>query len=388
MKPFALSLVLCSLLAGSAVMICDSPVQASSVIRSIPHPGPWGHGLTWDGQYLWSSDYTEDMLYQLDPTDGNVTRSFAAPGPDPQGLAWDGQYLWYADSNWSDPTHNYIAKLDPTDGSILRSFKAPGSSPMGLEWDGQYLWNVDLDEATIYKLDPEDGSIIASFPSPSTSPYGIAWDGQYLWLSDWVGGKIYELDPTNCSVVLSFDAPGDCPFDLAFDGQYLWNLDYPSTIYQIDIGKPPLVHDVTVIEVTPSTNKTAEGETINITVVLQNIGNYTETFNVTVSVNATAIETQTVSHLPPTNQTVLTFNWNTTGFPLGNYTVKAETSIIPGETHTADNVMIFDGHIDIVAEFLSLLVLSLFMTATLLATLLLKKKRAKSIERAIARARC
>ena len=45
----------------------------------------------------------------------------------------------------------------------------------------------------------------------------------------------------------------------------------------------------------------------------------------------------TVTDLAPGENITLIFTWNTTGVPLGNYTIWAEASIVPGETDTADN---------------------------------------------------
>jgi hypothetical protein len=41
------------------------------------------------------------------------------------------------------------------------------------------------------------------------------------------------------------------------------------------------------------------------------------------------------------NTQTITFNWNTTGWPKGNYDIRAAAEIVPGETDTADNVMVY-----------------------------------------------
>lgn len=128
-----------------------------------------------------------------------------------------------------------------------------------------------------------------------------------------------------------------------------------------------LIHDVTITSVTPSTDEIDQGQTLNITVVVQNNGDFTETFNVILCANMTEIETLLVPNLGPSNPTTLTFNWNTTGFSLGNYTIKAEASIVEGETYATDNVMV-TGAVNVITEFPSILILALFMTATLIAT--------------------
>jgi len=133
------------------------------------------------------------------------------------------------------------------------------------------------------------------------------------------------------------------------------------------------IHGVTVVSVTPSTNEIYEEQTMNITVVVQNNGNFTETFNVTAYANATIIQTLTVSDLAPANQTTLTFLWNTTGVSLGNYTMSAEASVVPGETYATDNVKV-NGTVNVIPEFASILLLLIVFLATTIVTITIKKR--------------
>ena len=101
-------------------------------------------------------------------------------------------------------------------------------------------------------------------------------------------------------------------------------------------------HDVAVLSVTPS-NYTAYPTwkaPINITVVVENQGGETETFDVTAYRNTTAIQTQTVNNLAPGFSTTLMFTWNLSGVSVGNYTIKAVAETLLGEIETADNTLI------------------------------------------------
>ena len=100
----------------------------------------------------------------------------------------------------------------------------------------------------------------------------------------------------------------------------------------------PTNHDVAIINVKASANEAYQGWMINVNVTAENQGEYAETFNVTAYCNETIIGTQTVTALAPDTSTTLTFIWNTTTVtPCQNYTIKAEASIVSGETDTADN---------------------------------------------------
>ena len=98
-----------------------------------------------------------------------------------------------------------------------------------------------------------------------------------------------------------------------------------------------LLHDIAVTGVTPlpTTVKTGEPVSINVTVV--NEGTEKETFNVTVYYDDTAIGTQTVTELASDASQSLTFNWDTTDVTAGTYTIKASATTVPGETDTTDN---------------------------------------------------
>jgi len=99
-----------------------------------------------------------------------------------------------------------------------------------------------------------------------------------------------------------------------------------------------VVHDVVVLSVSPSVTELQSGQEVYVTVVVKNEGTTNETFNVTVYYNNTKLETKSVANLAPTAEITLTFVWNTAGLPEGSvFTIRAETSQIPGEIDTIDN---------------------------------------------------
>jgi parallel beta-helix repeat protein len=98
----------------------------------------------------------------------------------------------------------------------------------------------------------------------------------------------------------------------------------------------PAAHDLAVEQV--GLYKTIVGRNYleNITVTVENLGTFDETFNLTIYANDSAIVTETVS-LASLDLTTLTYSWNTTGFAYGNYTISAYAWPVPGETNTANN---------------------------------------------------
>jgi parallel beta-helix repeat protein len=127
--------------------------------------------------------------------------------------------------------------------------------------------------------------------------------------------------------------------------------DTPHPITPIGQDNYPLMdtwseHDISIENITLSTNETYPGVTININVTVKNKGKITppqpETFNVTIRYDLDIIETKQVVDLGQGENATLTFSWNTTETVPGNYTITAEADIIPDELNTDNNILISD----------------------------------------------
>jgi hypothetical protein len=137
----------------------------------------------------------------------------------------------------------------------------------------------------------------------------------------------------------------------------LENVGYRFTMNEAEmnvyVSPARVTHDVAVLSVEPSVTQVNVGETVYICVDARNEGTLSEIFNTTETFNVTAyyrllsmntafipIETQTVTDLELNENVSLIFSWSTTDKAIGNYSIKAETPILPGETDAEDNTMI------------------------------------------------
>jgi hypothetical protein len=102
-----------------------------------------------------------------------------------------------------------------------------------------------------------------------------------------------------------------------------------------------LPHDVAVTDLTLSKTIVGQGLTTKMYVNVSNQGNFTETFNVTLNANTTAISTQTIT-LTSGSSTNIAILWNTTDFVKGNYIISAYAWTVDGESDLLDN-MFTDG---------------------------------------------
>ncbi len=126
-----------------------------------------------------------------------------------------------------------------------------------------------------------------------------------------------------------------------------WTGDVHVTQLYVEVTYTVIIlHDVAIVSVTPFPTKVNPGQVVNITVVAENQGTETETFNVTVYYDDIPINTKTISNLLSGYNTSITFSWNTTGVPEGNYVIKAVADVVPGEVDIADNTYV-DGTVTI-----------------------------------------
>ena len=102
------------------------------------------------------------------------------------------------------------------------------------------------------------------------------------------------------------------------------------------LSAKPEVRNVAIMSIKPYRAMLSNNTSTSINITTENRGVTTETFNITLYCNTSEIGTETVT-LSVGQSIVLMFGWNTTGIPLGNYTLSAQTSTILGEMETEDN---------------------------------------------------
>jgi hypothetical protein len=123
------------------------------------------------------------------------------------------------------------------------------------------------------------------------------------------------------------------------DGSPMGNADLDALRLVVQIEEGPEPFDT--VEVYPTWTRP-----LDIGVVIENQGTQTETFAVTAYANTTSIDgTKTIS-LAAGTRTAVVFNWNVNGFPEGTYTIRAEASVVEGDTETPSCLFI-DGTVKV-----------------------------------------
>lgn len=169
-----------------------------AVVDQITPPGSGSGsltGLTWDGEHLLCTLQAPPWrIYFIDTETGLAVDSIPTPSAsNNEGLAWDGTYIW--STNYSN---NVIYKLDPGTGDVLEYFQP--YSPMGctgLAFDGFNIYVSMQNTPMIYVLLPMVPQPVSYFMLSCETPQDIAWDGTYIWITEYeeTGAQIYQLDP-------------------------------------------------------------------------------------------------------------------------------------------------------------------------------------------------
>jgi hypothetical protein len=114
------------------------------------------------------------------------------------------------------------------------------------------------------------------------------------------------------------------------------------TSHQWTLTVTNVERDIATTNVILSKSIVGQGYSMNITVTVENQGDFPETFNVTVFYDKTAItlpngKNHTTTTLTSGNSTTLTLTWNTADIAKDNYIITAYSEPVPDEAYTADN---------------------------------------------------
>ena len=125
-----------------------------------------------------------------------------------------------------------------------------------------------------------------------------------------------------------------------------WNNE---AYYNTTVTVPEVTHDIAFTKLEPYRRTLSNDTSTTVNVTIANQGDTFETFNVTLYYNSTSIENRNVN-LDSGKSTTLTFKWNTTSIPLGNYNLKAEATPITGEINVADNFLTVEVKISLTGD--------------------------------------
>ncbi len=219
------------------------------------YPIPEGaSGLAYDGSNLYCGIYGADggRVYQIDPATGAYSLLFTGPHEDAYGLTYDGQYLWTTDHPGGSSTPAVAMKLDWS-GNLLSQINLPDHYMSGIAHDSGNHWvsRYYPDPGHLYKVDPF-GRILQQFDGPDNQPWDLAVENDHLWIADYWGDALYMLDRATGTLLETHPSEGVDPAGVVWDGQFLWYCDNGTGgvdyLYKVDLqggGSPEINIPVT-----------------------------------------------------------------------------------------------------------------------------------------------
>jgi hypothetical protein len=309
----------------------------------------------------------------------NDTRLTADPGDDwapsitqdLEGRIWvvwqrdvSGNYtIFYMTSSdngltWSNPTNLTDTNLR---WELRPSITSTRNGTLWVVWASYRTGNFDI----FYKTSSDYG-LTWSDETPLTTDSN--WDHTpsvlqapdetmfVFWASDRPPGGDYDLYYTNSSADWSSWSPATQLTDDPNDDQSpsvtntkerkIWMVWESTRTENFDIfyktSDVILGHDLAINEMVATPELGPRGQPINISVTVQNLGNFTEVFNVVVYADRNTrdvhvdIGNQTVL-LDAGNITIVQFTWDTTDVPYGTYWITAEV-VLQEDYDSTDNI--------------------------------------------------
>jgi len=201
------------------------------------------------------------------------------------------------------------------------------SSAQPITSGGNDNWHPSL-------MQTSDTKIWVFWDSGKYDPY-VPWDIFY---------SVYTGSWSSPAQVTTYEGEDVMPSPLQDAGGVIWvawasdrgnyNIYYRTSSLSPD-------HDLEIFSVCSSKTWAYEGESVDITVVARNHGKNSETAVVRCFANNSLIGTQTTI-IAPGQLSPNSFAWSTEGFAVGSYLIKANVTLVVGETNTADNEYIYD----------------------------------------------
>jgi hypothetical protein len=190
------------------------------VVRSIPAPGGYLCGLSWDGARLWHSDQDAGKIWALDPATGAVLRTIQS--------GWVRADLAYHDGLLCQVggRPKRIVLIDADTGQVVGQKPVlPASGRLcGVEMGPQGLWMCLRSPSVLQLRDFETMTVQAEFPIEG-APSGATYAHGIVVYGEFEVGRLRAVDTVTGELLDTVQVAGH-PTGMAWDGEHVWYCDF------------------------------------------------------------------------------------------------------------------------------------------------------------------
>jgi outer membrane protein assembly factor BamB len=189
--------------------------------NSLPTPGRYLCGLTWDGEQLWHSDQEAARIYAIDRATGRVTRTYRCDDVRAD-LAFDGSMLCQVGGR-----PKQLVLVDPASGDVTGRRKIlPASGRVtGVEFGPEGLWLVLREPNVVQLRDYPAMTVQREYRVPGEGPSGLTYADGIILFGEFNTAMLHAIEAGTGAHIASAEVQGH-PTGLTWDGERVWYCDF------------------------------------------------------------------------------------------------------------------------------------------------------------------
>jgi hypothetical protein len=194
----------------------------AAVRRSMPAPGTYMCGLSWDGEVFWHSDQEALRVSALDPATGAVRRSFTNAWVRADLTAHDGELYQIG----GRPKR--LVRVSPHTGRVLGHVPVlPSSGRLcGVEAAPEGMWMALRSPDVVQLRDHATMTVQREIPIEA-SPSGLTCTPELIVFGEFEAGVLRAVDRRTGRLRGRVRVEGR-PTGLTYDGEHVWYCDFPA----------------------------------------------------------------------------------------------------------------------------------------------------------------
>ncbi|WP_067499262.1 hypothetical protein [Actinoplanes sp. TFC3] len=194
----------------------------AAVQRSLPAPGSYMCGLTFDGEVFWHSDQDGELISAIDPASGEVRRSLPNPWVRADLTVHNGEL------HQIGGRPKRLVRIDPRTGQVLGhvTVAPPSGRLCGVEAAPEGMWMSLRSPDVVQLRDFATMTVQREIPIEAP-PSGLTCTPELIVFGEYEAGLVHAIDRQSGRPLARVRVEGR-PTGLTYDGEYIWYCDFPA----------------------------------------------------------------------------------------------------------------------------------------------------------------